>query len=245
MDKTDSVLNRYVAEMRDVRIQKDRMRFRRNIERIGELMSYELSKSLSYAPQEVTTPLGTATVNMPTDDIVVGTVLRAGLPMHQGVLSVFDWADNCFASAFRAYDDHHGIEIHLGYAATPKLDGKVLIMADPMLATGKSMCEVIGQLLRYGTPTKHSHNEHNRHPQWCGVRFGQHPRHRDHTMDCERGPHAEQRQLYSARAWRRRRSGLWRQRVRTEKERQEGKIGKVEDHIRLFGMRSRESKMDR
>lgn len=152
MDKTDSVLNRYVAEMRDVRIQKDRMRFRRNIERIGELMSYELSKSLSYAPQEVTTPLGTATVNMPTDDIVVGTVLRAGLPMHQGVLSVFDWADNCFASAFRAYDDHHGIEIHLGYAATPKLDGKVLIMADPMLATGKSMCEVIGQLLRYGTP---------------------------------------------------------------------------------------------
>lgn len=152
MDKTDSVLNRYVAEMRDVRIQKDRMRFRRNIERIGELMSYELSKSLSYAPQEVTTPLGTATVNMPTDDIVVGTVLRAGLPMHQGVLSVFDWADNCFASAYRAYDDHHGIEIHLGYAATPKLDGKVLIMADPMLATGKSMCEVIGQLLRYGTP---------------------------------------------------------------------------------------------
>lgn len=152
MDKTDSVLNRYVAEMRDVRIQKDRMRFRRNIERIGELMSYELSKSLSYAPQEVTTPLGTATVNMPTDDIVVGTVLRAGLPMHQGVLSVFDWADNCFASAFRAYDEHHGIEIHLGYAATPKLDGKVLIMADPMLATGKSMCEVIGQLLRYGTP---------------------------------------------------------------------------------------------
>lgn len=153
IDKTESVINKYLAEMRDVSIQKDRMRFRRNIERIGELMAYEVSKTLAYAPSTVTTPLGNAIVNMPSDQIVVGTILRAGLPMHTGVLNVFDDAENCFASAYRAYNDNHEVEIHLGYAATPDLDGKVLILADPMLATGFSMLQVIKQLMRYGRPS--------------------------------------------------------------------------------------------
>lgn len=152
IDKTDSVINKYLAEMRDVKIQKDRMRFRRNIERIGELMAYEVSKNLSYAPTTVTTPLGNAIVNMPVDRIVVGTILRAGLPMHTGVLSVFDDAENCFASAYRAYNDKHEVEVHLGYAATPDLEGKTLILADPMLATGYSMVQVIEQLMKYGKP---------------------------------------------------------------------------------------------
>ncbi|MGN0028468.1 MAG: uracil phosphoribosyltransferase [Marinilabiliaceae bacterium] len=153
IDKTESVINKYLAEMRDVTIQKDRMRFRRNIERIGELMAYEVSKTLAYAPSTVATPLGNAIVNMPSDQIVVGTILRAGLPMHTGVLNVFDDAENCFASAYRAYNDNHEVEIHLGYAATPDLDGKVLILADPMLATGFSMLQVINQLMRYGRPS--------------------------------------------------------------------------------------------
>lgn len=153
IDKTESVINKYLAEMRDVTIQKDRMRFRRNIERIGELMAYEVSKTLAYAPSTVTTPLGNAIVNMPSDQIVVGTILRAGLPMHTGVLNVFDDAENCFASAYRAYNDNHDVEIHLGYAATPDLEGKVLILADPMLATGFSMLQVINQLMRYGRPS--------------------------------------------------------------------------------------------
>lgn len=156
IDKTESVINKYLAEMRDVNVQKDRMRFRRNIERIGELMAYEVSKTLSYSPKTVTTPLGDARVSLPSDDIVVGTILRAGLPMHAGVLNVFDDAENCFASAYRAYNDNHEVEVHLGYASTPDLDGKVLILADPMLATGISMVQTINQLMKYGRP-RHVH----------------------------------------------------------------------------------------
>ncbi len=156
IDKTDSIINRYLAEMRDTKIQKDRLRFRRNIERIGELMAYEVSKEMSYAPTTVTTPLGSAVVNMPVEQVVVGTILRAGLPMHTGVLNVFDDAENCFVSAYRAYNENHGIEIHLGYAATPNLEGKTLILADPMLATGFSMVQTIRQLMKFGTP-RHIH----------------------------------------------------------------------------------------
>lgn len=152
LDKTNSVINSYLAQMRSVAVQSDRPRFRHNIERIGHLMAYELSKTLNYKPAEVTTPLGVATVNLPQDQIVVGTILRAGIPMHHGVLDVFDEAENCFVSAYRAYDDNHGVEIHLGYAATPRLDGKVLIVADPMLATAKSMVQTLRQLLKFGTP---------------------------------------------------------------------------------------------
>ena len=150
---TDSVLNCYVAEMRSVSMQSDRMRFRRNIERIGWLMAYEVSKRLNYAPMSVPTPLGSANVNMIADEIVVGTILRAGLPMHEGVLSVFDHAESCFVSAYRAYDPNHEIEIHLGYAATPNLEGKTLILADPMLATGFSMLQTVKQLMKFGRPS--------------------------------------------------------------------------------------------
>lgn len=152
IDKTDSVINKYLQQMRDVNIQKDRMRFRRNIERIGQLMAYEVSKELDYAQEVVTTPLGNALVRVPADRVVVGTIIRAGLPMHEGVLSIFDDAENCFATAYRAYDDNHAVQIHLGYAATPALDGKILIIADPMLATGFSMVQVINELLKFGTP---------------------------------------------------------------------------------------------
>lgn len=156
IDGEASIVNRYLSEMRDVNKQKDRLRFRRNIERIGEIMAYEVSKSMSYSPQDVTTPLGVKSIALPEDRVVVGTILRAGLPMHQGVLNIFDDADNCFASAFRAYDENHGIEIHLGYAATADLNGATLIIADPMLATGYSMIQTIEQLMRYGRP-KHIH----------------------------------------------------------------------------------------
>ncbi len=152
IEKQNSIINRYVAEMRDVTKQRDRMRFRRNIERIGELMAYEVSKRLAYEAELVRTPLGESTVMTPKDKVVVGTILRAGLPMHQGVLNVFDDAENCFVSAYRAYDDSHNVEIHLGYAATAGLEGKTLILADPMLATGFSMTQTLRQLERYGTP---------------------------------------------------------------------------------------------
>lgn len=153
LDKTDSVVNRYLAEMRNVETQGDRMRFRRNIERIGSIMAYEVSKRLAYEAREVTTPLDKAVVRLPSESLVVGTILRAGLPMHQGVLDIFDDADNCFVSAWRAYDKRHDVEIHLGYAATPRLNGKTLIVADPMLATGCSMVQTLRELMRYGVPS--------------------------------------------------------------------------------------------
>ncbi len=156
LSATNTVLNKFVAEMRDVETQKDRMRFRKNIERIGSVMAYEVSKKLAYEAKDVRTPLGTKQMQLPEGDVVVGSILRAGLPMHQGVLDVFDHADNCFATAYRAYNEKHEVEIHLGYAATPNLDGKILIMADPMLATGYSMHQVILRLLKYGTP-RHIH----------------------------------------------------------------------------------------
>lgn len=156
MQDADSVLNNYLAEMRDVNIQTDPLRFRRNIERIGWLMAYEVSKSLDYARCEVTTPLGTADVRMSKDRVVVGTILRAGLPMHNGLLDIFDRAENCFISAYRKYSSETDFEIELEYVATPSLEGKVLIMADPMLATGKSLAKTIVALQRFGKP-KHVH----------------------------------------------------------------------------------------
>ena len=139
--ETDSILNQYVAELRDVNIQTDRMRFRRNIERIGELMAYEMSKSLTYSPKQVQTPLGTATARTPDDDLVIATVFRAGLPLHQGFLNVFDRAGNAFVSAYRYYKDveHRQLDVHIEYIATPDLSCKTVLLVDPMLATGESM----------------------------------------------------------------------------------------------------------
>lgn len=136
-----TVVNRYMSELRDVCIQKDRARFRRNLERIGEVMAYEISKTLDYSVKDIQTPLGTASTQLYNDPIVLGTIFRAGLPFHQGFLNVFEEADNAFVSAYRFYKDKecHEVGIHIEYLATPDLNGKTLIIADPMLATGGSM----------------------------------------------------------------------------------------------------------
>ena len=157
LNKENSVLNNFLAEMRDKQIQVDPLRFRHNIERIGELMAYEVSKRLNFSPIDVQTPLGTAQVQLPADKIVVGTILRAGLPMHQGLLNIFDHAENCFISAYRKYTySHDDLDVCLEYVATPNLEGKVLLLCDPMLATGKSLSKTFLALKRYGTP-KHTH----------------------------------------------------------------------------------------
>lgn len=150
-----TVINQYVSELRDVAVQTDRMRFRHNLTRIGQLMAYEISKTLHYSPRCVTTPLGVAQAMTADDDIVVGTIFRAGLPFHQGFLDVFDQAENAFVSAYRYYKDKEckDVGIRIEYIATPDLTGKTLILADPMLATGGSM-ELGYQAFRTkGTPS--------------------------------------------------------------------------------------------
>jgi uracil phosphoribosyltransferase len=154
LNRSNSIFNQYIAEIRDVEVQKDAMRFRRNLERIGEVMAYELSKGLNYAPVDITTPLGTATEQLVDDHIVLATVLRAGLPMHNGFLNLFDRAGNAFVSAFRKSHDGGEIEVEVEYISTPNLDGKVLIIIDPMLATGKSLLLAYKALLTRGTPVR-------------------------------------------------------------------------------------------
>ena len=139
LNQSNTILNRYLAEIRDIHIQKDSLRFRRNIERIGEIMAYEISRDLPYQPMEVQTPLALATENVPAIQPVVATILRAGLPLHQGFINYFDQAENAFVSAFRKYIDEDHFDIHIEYIASPRLDGKTLIITDPMLATGGSM----------------------------------------------------------------------------------------------------------
>ncbi len=160
LSETNSVLNQYLREIRDVDIQKDSMRFRRNIERIGEFMAMELSKTLAYTPTRVQTPLGVAEVNTIAEPLVLATILRAGLPLHQGFLNVFDRAENAFLSAYRRVGRNvHGedqLEIVAEYMAAPDIEGKTLIIADPMLATGMSMEVGYLALLRHGTP-RHTH----------------------------------------------------------------------------------------
>ena len=138
--------------MRDIAIQKDRMRFRRNLERVGEIMAYEISKTLEYQEKEVETPLGIAKVQVPAEKIVLGTILRAGLPLHQGLLNVFDQADNAFISAYRKHHKDGTFEIKMEYVSCPDLTGAVLILTDPMLATGASMSLAIEGLADYGKP---------------------------------------------------------------------------------------------
>ena len=150
----NSVLSQFMAEIRDVNIQKDSMRFRRNMERIGEILGYELSKTLEYKKTEVTTPLGVAETRLLGNQPVVASILRAGLPLHQGLLNVFDKAENSFVSAYREHHKSGEFEIHVDYLASPNLDGKTLILADPMLATGSSMFMVYKALLQKGMPKK-------------------------------------------------------------------------------------------
>ena len=152
--KSNSVVNKFSAEMRDVNVQNDRLRFRANIQRIGEIMAYEISRELNYETQDVTTPLGIAEVNVPDNQVVVGTILRAGLPLQQGVLNMFDDAETAFVSAYRKYDGDYNFDIHIEYIASPGLDDKVLVLCDPMLATGGSMQLAYEALLTKGTPSK-------------------------------------------------------------------------------------------
>ena len=156
LSEHNSVLNQYLREIRDVEIQKDPLRFRRNIERIGSVMAVEVSKTLHYEQTDVQTPLGIAPVNTISDNLVLATILRAGMPMHQGFLNVFDRAENAFLSAYRRVNAEGKLEIVAEYMAAPSIEGKTLIVVDPMLATGMSMEVGYLALLRHGTP-KHTH----------------------------------------------------------------------------------------
>lgn len=154
--KTNSVMSRYLAEIRDVEYQKNRLLFRNNIMRIGELEAYEISKTLEYSRRDVQTPLGVSQMSLPDEQIVVATILRAGIPFHAGFLNIFDHADNAFASAYRVYTDeaHTEVGIHVEYLATPALEGKTLIIVDPMLATGGSMELGYKALISKGMPAR-------------------------------------------------------------------------------------------
>lgn len=156
LSEQNSVLNQFLREIRDVDIQKDPLRFRRNIERIGEVMAIEMSKSLAYQPTDVQTPLGVAKVNTIAEPIVLATILRAGLPLYQGFLNVFDRAENAFLSAYRRVNEKGDLEIVAEYMAAPSIEGKTLIVADPMLATGMSMEASYLSLLKHGQP-RHAH----------------------------------------------------------------------------------------
>ena len=151
----NSVLNTFLQEIRNENIQKDRMRFRRNIERIGEILSYELSKELHFELEEIPTVLGTKKSHLIAEDLVICSILRAGLPLHQGILNYFDAAESAFISAYRHHPNNDKeFEIKVEYFATPSLDGKTLILADPMLATGQSLISVFEAILKFGTPKK-------------------------------------------------------------------------------------------
>ena len=154
LSKQNSLLNHWVAELRDVHVQNDRMRFRRNIERIGEVAAYELSKTLQFKNVDVITPLGIAPTQLLTEQPVLATILRAGLPLHQGMLNYFDKADNAFISAYRKHHPDGSFEISLEYLSCPNLNGRVLILCDPMLATGASLVETIQAIQKTYTPAQ-------------------------------------------------------------------------------------------
>ncbi|MBK7887629.1 MAG: uracil phosphoribosyltransferase [Bacteroidetes bacterium] len=156
LSEGNSIINQFIAELRNVEVQNDRMRFRRNLERIGEIAAMEISRKLPYANQEVTTPLGIANISLPSEQPVVGTILRAGLPLHQGVLNYFDHADNAFISAYRKHHKDGSFDIRLEYVSSPSLEGRILILADPMLATGASLVTTFKAILEYGKP-RHTH----------------------------------------------------------------------------------------
>lgn len=152
LSEENSLLSMFIREMRDVSIQGDSLRFRKNIERVGQVIAYELSKTLNYSPVEVNTPLGVADCVSISDKIVIGTILRAGLTLHQGFLDFFDKAENAFVSAYRKYKDRLNFDIFIEYIASPELTGKTLILVDPMLATGSSMELSFAALKTKGIP---------------------------------------------------------------------------------------------
>lgn len=152
LSENHSLVSNWVSELRDVEIQTDRMRFRRNLERIAEIIAYEISKTLSYEIKETQTPLGISTSKILTEQPVLATVLRAGMPMHQGLLSFFDRADNAFVSAYRKHHKDGSFEINVEYLSSPELDDRIIILSDPMLATGSSLVKTIQFLKEEGAP---------------------------------------------------------------------------------------------
>ncbi|HEX6182083.1 MAG TPA: uracil phosphoribosyltransferase [Chitinophagaceae bacterium] len=177
-----SLLSDWISELRDEAVQKDRMRFRRNLERIGEVAALEISKHLAFTETEIQTPLGTASAKVLKDQPVLGTILRAGIPLHQGLLNYFDRADNAFISAYRKHQRDGSFEISLEYISCPDLENRVLILSDPMLATGSSLVKTIQYLKDEGPPSEihivtaiactvgieYLHREEPHVKIWCG-----------------------------------------------------------------------------
>ncbi len=157
LNQNNSIFNHFIQELRDLSVQKDRMRFRRNLERCGEILAYEVSKHLAYEPKEIKTPLGEASENLLKQQPILATVLRAGLPLHQGMLNYFDKADNGFVSAYRMHHKDNEFEVKVEYASCKDIEGKVLILSDSMLASGTSMVISYNTLVEeFGEP-EHTH----------------------------------------------------------------------------------------
>ncbi len=154
LSSQQSIFNHFIAEIRSAEIQKDSMRFRKNMERISEVLAYELSKTLNYIPAEVETPLGIANTALIEEQPVLATILRAGLSMHQGLLNYFDGSESAFISAYRKHTTAEDFEIYVEYLASPNLENRIVIISDPMLATGASMVAVYKALLKQGKPKR-------------------------------------------------------------------------------------------
>ncbi|WP_214072051.1 uracil phosphoribosyltransferase [Mucilaginibacter sp. dw_454] len=147
LNKTNTVANSFLAQMRDINVQQDKQRFRRNQEKLGEILAYEISKSFKYSPEEIQTPLGTCTLKLPAETPVLGTILRAGLPFHQGFLNFFEDAESAFITACRKVKRSGAFTIQVDHISTPNLDGKTFILCDTMLATGQSIVDVCKELI--------------------------------------------------------------------------------------------------
>ena len=157
LGQENTILNKFIAQIRDCKIQQDSMRFRRNVERVGEIMSYEISKTLNYQAQTVETPLGEAEMSLISDKVVIATVLRAGLPLQQGFLNYFDDAECAFVSAYRKNKKDGTFKINVEYVSCGDLEGKILILVDPMLATGQSLRMTYETLMAHGGEPLHTH----------------------------------------------------------------------------------------
>lgn len=150
----NSIYNTFLSELRDKNIQSDAMRFRRNLERLGEISALEISRYLHYSSKNIITPLGTAQMNLIDEPLVLATILRAGLPLHQGLLNYFDAAENCFISAYRKHTSEEEFDVEIEYMSSPDLTGKTVLLNDPMLASGRSMVLAYKALLKRGVPKK-------------------------------------------------------------------------------------------
>lgn len=151
---SNSIYNTFLSQLRDKKVQLDSMRFRRNLERLGEISAMEISKTLNYSDKDISTPLGVSNMNLIDEPIVLATILRAGLPLHQGLLNYFDQAENCFISAYRKHTSPDEFDVEIEYMSSPDLEGKTILLNDPMLASGRSMVLAYKALLQRGTPKK-------------------------------------------------------------------------------------------